>query len=111
MYEHFENKSINVNTYTESIRRNVFKVLKQSSHTSEDIFKDIIIQTEKICIEAVKQNGYALDYVKDQTETICIEAVKQNGDALQYVKNQTETICIEAVKQNGLCTSICQRSN
>ena len=42
--------------------------------------------TEKSkALEAVKQNGYALRYVKDQTEAICLEAVKNDGDALQYV--------------------------
>jgi len=39
----------------------------------------------KEALEAVKQYGYALRYVKEQTEEICLEAVKQNGDALQYV--------------------------
>ena len=39
----------------------------------------------KKAIEAVKQNGYALQYVKDQSEAVCIEAVKRNGDALRYV--------------------------
>ena len=52
-------------------------------------------------MEAVKQDGNALRYVKDQTEAICLEAVKQNGYALRYVKDQTEAICLEAVKQNG----------
>jgi Domain of unknown function (DUF4116) len=60
-----------------------------------------VVQTEELCMEAVKQNGYALEYVRRQTVDICIEAVKQNGLALQYVKNRTRTICIEAVKQNG----------
>ena len=46
-------------------------------------------QTPEICLEAVKQNGYALQYVKEQTLEICLEAVKQNGYALQYVKEQT----------------------
>ena len=40
---------------------------------------------EEYCLEAVKRNGYALKYVKEQTKEICIEAVKQNSDALQYV--------------------------
>ena len=57
-------------------------------------------QTEAICLEAVKKYGYALQYVKDQTEAICLEAVKQNGYVLQYVKDQTEAICLEAVKQD-----------
>ena len=36
-------------------------------------------------LEAVKRNGDALQYVKDQSETVCLEAVKRNGDALRYV--------------------------
>ena len=52
------------------------------------------------CLEVVKQNGYALQFVKDQTEEICLEAVKHNGFTLQYVKKQTEEICLEAVKQD-----------
>ena len=50
-------------------------------------------------LEAVKKNGYALQFVQNQTEEICLEAVKKNGYALQYVQNQTEAICLEAVKQ------------
>ena len=36
-------------------------------------------------MEAVKRNGFALRYVKDQTEAVCLEAVKRNGYSLQYV--------------------------
>ena len=39
-------------------------------------------------MEAVKQNGYRIEYVKDQTLEICMEAVKQNGKALEYVRNK-----------------------
>ena len=39
------------------------------------------------CLEAVKQNGFALQYVKEQTPEICLEAVKQNELALRYVKD------------------------
>ena len=38
-------------------------------------------------MEAVKQNGYALQYVKNQTEAICLEAIKQDGYALRYVNS------------------------
>jgi len=48
---------------------------------------------KKECLEAVKQNGYALKYVKNQTKKICLEAVKQNGLALKFIKNQTDEIC------------------
>ena len=60
-------------------------------------------------MEAVKQNGYALQYVQTQTEAICMEAVKQNGYALQYVQTQTEAICMEAVKQNGCALQYVQK--
>ena len=55
---------------------------------------------ERYCVEAVKQNGYALEYVGNQTKEICLAAVKQNGYALRYVLNQSEEICLEAVKRN-----------
>ena len=56
---------------------------------------------EKYCLEAVKQDGYTLQFVKNQTEEICLEAVRNDAYALKYVKNQTEKVCLEAVKQNG----------
>ena len=40
-------------------------------------------------LEAVKQNGDALRYVKEQTEAVALEAVKQYGYALQYVNEKT----------------------
>ena len=45
-------------------------------------------QTEQICLEAVKQNGYAIQFIdKDnQTEKVCIEAVKQNKHTIKYIK-------------------------
>ena len=39
-------------------------------------------------LEAVKQDGYALQYVKEQTEAVCLEAVKQDVAALRYVEEQ-----------------------
>ena len=46
---------------------------------------DIKIIKKEDCLEAVKQNGNALPYVKEQSEAICLEAVKQDGNALPYV--------------------------
>ena len=36
----------------------------------------------EFCLEAVKQDGYALEHVKEQTQEICLEAVKRDGYAL-----------------------------
>ena len=49
---------------------------------------DIISYSGQKAMAAVKQNGYSLQYVKEQTPEICMAAVKQNGDSLQYVKEQ-----------------------
>lgn len=50
-------------------------------------------------LKAVEQDGYALQYVKDQTEAICLKAVERHGYALRYVKDQTEAVCLKAVEQ------------
>ena len=52
-------------------------------------------------MEAVKQNGYALQYVQTQTEAICMEAVKQNGCALQYVQKDIFTKHLVEVTIDG----------
>ncbi|CCL32353.1 hypothetical protein BN174_4070001 [Clostridioides difficile E15] len=72
-----------------------------SSKTRWFSFK-ICKQTPQICIEAVKQNGLSLQYVKEQLDEICIEAVKNYGNALKLVKEQTGEICMNAVKNDGL---------
>lgn len=58
-------------------------------------------QTHEICMAAVFQDGEALRYVRNQTRPICMEAVKQNSSALQYVTNQTEEICRTAMREGG----------
>ena len=52
-------------------------------------------------LERVQQNGWDLQFVKEQTAEICLAAVQQDGRALKYVKNQTPEICLAAVTQNG----------
>ena len=49
-------------------------------------------------LAAVKQNGWALQSVKDQTEAIALAAVKQEGYVLQYVKDQTEKVALAAME-------------
>ena len=57
--------------------------------------------TKEDSLEAVKRNGYSLQYVRDQDKDICLEAVKRNGYSLRYVRAQDKDICLEAVKKNG----------
>jgi hypothetical protein len=77
------------------------EAINQKYYTCEAM-KEIINQTEELCIEAVKNNGMSLQFVKNQTHEICLLAVKQNGMALQFVKNQNQEICLSAVQQNGM---------
>ena len=46
---------------------------------------EIITYRWEEALEAVKQDWYALQYVKEQTPEMCLEAVKENWDALRYV--------------------------
>jgi hypothetical protein len=61
-----------------------------------------VVQTEEICMEAVKRNGYVLRHIHNQTKAMCLEAVKQFGCALQHVHNQTYGICLQAVRTDGI---------
>jgi hypothetical protein len=62
----------------------------------------------KICLEAVKQNGLALQYIKfGQTEDMCLEAIKQNKDSFQYSAYRTPKIMKEYNKKKLGCLFSC----
>ena len=81
------------------------EAVKQKHYTLHAI-KHIKNINYNLYLEAIKQNGMALQFVDIQDDILyqylCLEAVKQNGMALQFIKKQTYEICLEAVKQNGL---------
>jgi len=83
----------------DGVQYEVVRVISKGKSKEELEFEQW--SNETYCLEAVKRNGDALSYVKEQTEAVCLEAVKQDGDALRYVKEQTEAVCLEAVKRNG----------
>jgi hypothetical protein len=47
---------------------------------------ELMEQTDKICLEAVKQNGFALQYVEHQTYEICQAAVTNEKGASKYIR-------------------------
>ena len=57
--------------------------------------------SEQVQLEAVKQKGWAIKYIKNPSEQVQMEAVKQDGWAIQYIQNPTEQVQMEAVKQEG----------
>jgi len=46
------------------------------------------LQTEKICLIAVRRDGLSLKHVAKQTKEICFEAVGENRKALMYVEDK-----------------------
>lgn len=63
-------------------------------------------RTKKLYLEAIKQNGKALEYVPDKykSESFCRKAIKQNGLALEFVPKNilSKELFVLAVEQNGL---------
>ena len=62
-------------------------------------FKTYTLQEQ---LEAVKNDGYDIQYIHNPSEEVCLEAVKRNGYAVQYIQNPSEEVCLEAVKNDGL---------
>lgn len=59
-------------------------------------------QTQKICLEAVRQNGLALRYVAKPNPEICLAAVREDGYAIAYITDRTPEICLAAVNRHGM---------
>lgn len=97
----------------EIIKRDPYSIIKyihEKNVICQAIKEDIELlkyldeyQNKEICLEAIKHNGLALQYVINKDYEICLEAVKQNGLAFMYVTDkfkEIEEIRLEAVKQN-----------
>lgn len=67
----------------------------RKSPTSYEYLYFVNKQTEKICLEAVKRCGYALNMVRKQTFKICLRAVIQNRKAFQFVEEQYKKPCLK----------------
>ena len=58
-------------------------------------------QSKDIKLAAVKQDGYAIQHIKDSSDEMKLAAVKQSGFAIQFIKNPSEEMKFAAVKQDG----------
>ena len=92
-----ELRKLKENSYRYFTKKESLKVVRQDGYSLQYVKN----QDKEICLEAVKENGYALQFVNNQDKDICLEAVRQNGYSLQYVKDQDKDICLEAVRQDG----------
>lgn len=83
-----------------NIRKNVLTLNFALIKCYPELLK-YIKQTEKTCLDAVRQNGLALQYINidNQTIQICLEAIAQNSHALKHVKNNINEVCTELIKE------------
>jgi hypothetical protein len=87
----FEKHGYNYMIYFKNIsEEHVITCINNSSSDDIGIIKYIQndILSLDMCITAVKKNGLALFYIKNQTFLMCLYAVKQNPDAIEYVSDK-----------------------
>lgn len=65
-----------------------------------ELLKRLLNQTEKEILIAVSKNGLCLIYAEIQTNEICVAAVKQNPGAICFVLEKTNGIYLEVLKKN-----------
>lgn len=60
-------------------------------------------KSEHLCVEAVSQNGMALQHIEApyQSEEVCMYAVYSNWESLQFVLKQSERVCKAALERSG----------
>jgi hypothetical protein len=61
---------------------------------------DIISRYEKD-LQMIKQDGWAVQYVKEQTNEICVKAIEECPYSYQFINNMTEEMWRLAVKKDG----------
>jgi hypothetical protein len=57
----------------------------------------------------MRKNGRDLRDVKEQTPEMCLEAVRNDPWALEFVKEQTEEICPAALKREREISEIIEK--
>lgn len=53
-------------------------------------FLKCTLEEQQYLLEAVKQNGYVIEYINNPSESVQLEAVKQNGCAIECINNPSE---------------------
>lgn len=55
--------------------------------------------SDKVQLEAVKEDGFSIQFIKNPSQEVQLEAVKQDGFSIQYIKKPSQEVQLEAVKQ------------
>jgi hypothetical protein len=85
------------------------KIHKRGNNYTSNYCTAVIVPTEQwvmwdvksFCLNAVRQDGLLLRFVRNQTEEVIRAALLQNGMALKYVKDPTQEMCLLAMQQNA----------
>lgn len=56
---------------------------------------------EEVQLEAVKQNGHAIQHIKNPSLWVQLAAVRQNGKSIQHIEHPELDVQLAAVEQNG----------
>lgn len=70
-------------------------------------------QTEAVCMAALSNNAYAIVYIKHPTPEMLLTAVNNEPHALAYIppEHQSEEVCLAAVQRDGLCLNyVCNQT-
>jgi hypothetical protein len=77
-----------------------YDVIVEALKQNGDALEFVEYQTEYLCATAIMENPAALRHVREQTYNLCLLAVTLDGWTLSYVENQTKSICLAASKEN-----------
>ncbi len=67
----------------------------------DDIIIHIDNPSEKLQLAAIRENAWAIKYIKKPSKEAQLAAVKQNGEIIGEIDNPSKEIQLAAVKQNG----------
>jgi len=87
----------NIKNPTEKVQ---LEAVKQNGYTLQYIVEKGIIPSEAVQLAAVKESGYAIEFINDPSESVQLEAVKQNSDSIRYIKNPTEKVQLNALRDD-----------
>lgn len=99
-----------LSVYPTSDKEVLLAAIEKDAETTFRILKD---KANDMIGEAVKKNGKVLQYSTKFTREICLDAVKQNGDALEYVPVtfQDDEIIMEAIKSSSYAIRFAYNAN
>ncbi len=75
-----------------------FKLLKQN------------LTSEVVQLEAVKQDGLSIQFIRNPSEAVQLEAVKQDWLAIRYIHNPSEAVMLVYLGSCGIYNLLCDPS-